>query len=317
LILSGLGFKLAAVPFHFYAPDVYQGASHTNAALLAAAPKIAGILAIIRLLVVGLPLSADLGWQLAMVLAVLTMTLGNVSALWQRSLRRLMAYSSIANAGYLLIGVSVGMWSTARGLAAGGLAATLVHLMVYILGSLGTFAALAVLGDGEEEVDEIDALAGLARSRPLVAGSLAVCLFSLAGIPPLAGFWGKLSLFGSALQVAQAAGNSPVAVWFAVLAVVGALNAAIAAAYYLRVVGVMFFRGTAYSPPRAASAGPMAVMLVCTMLLVGIGISPRQALRASQNAERGLPRLRAAVVVEGTSSPSRLADAGRYRAQND
>jgi NADH-quinone oxidoreductase subunit N len=305
LVLAGLGFKIAAVPFHFYAPDVYQGATPVNAGLLAVAPKLAGILAMIRLLTGALPQRADFAWQLAMMLAMLTMTLGNVCALWQQNVRRLMAYSSIAHAGYLLMGVSVGLWGAARGVSAGGVAATLVYLTVYALAALGTFAALAVLSDEERELNLVEGLSGLSRARPVVAGALAVCMFSLAGIPPLAGFWGKLSLLGSALRAASAAANGSEAVWFTALAVVGALNAAVAAAYYLRVIAVMYFRAPQQSWPQAAGIGPVAAMLICAALVLAIGLAPRETLRASQRSEQGLPRWRAAAAARGPSELGR------------
>jgi NADH-quinone oxidoreductase subunit N len=289
LVFSGLGFKIAAVPFHFYAPDVYQGANHLNAGLLAVAPKFAGILALVRILVVAMPHAADLAWQLSMLVALLTMTLGNVCALWQQNLRRMMAYSSIAHAGYLLIGIAAGFWGAAHGTNVGGVSAVLVYLSVYALASLGTFASLAVLSEEDRDVNGIDSLAGLGRARPVVATSLAICMFSLAGIPPLAGFWGKLFLFGSSLQAALATENSTVAGWFVVLAIVGALNAAIAAAYYLRVVSVMFFRSAEADLPRSAGVGPAAAMVICAVLLLAIGISPRQTIQASKLAETGLP----------------------------
>ena len=131
----------------------------------------------------------------------------------------------------------------------------LFYVLVYALATMGTFAALAYLGSARRDVNDVDELSGLARSQPLIAGALAVCMFSLAGLPPLAGFWGKLTLFGSAIQLAISA-PSGLAFWFTVLAVVGAVNAAIAAAYYLRIVAVMYFQPAA--EPVAASGGPTA-----------------------------------------------------------
>ena len=183
LVVAGLGFKIAAVPFHFYAPDVYQGTTNINAGLLAVAPKIAGILALIRLVLAIVPADVHVGWQLMWVLAIVTMTLGNVCALWQKNLRRLMAFSSIAHAGYMLIGLPVALASA----SSGGIGATLLYLVVYVLAALGVFAALAYLSDDQREVSSVSELAGLARSRPWVAAALAVCLFSLAGFRPWLG----------------------------------------------------------------------------------------------------------------------------------
>lgn len=296
LIVAGLGFKIAAVPFHFYAPDVYEGTSSANAGLLAVVPKIAGITALIRLVV---PLfgGTAFAWQLAVILAIATMTFGNICALWQSSLRRLLAYSSIAHSGYLLIGVAVALSTVSAELRAGGVAATVFYLAVYGLASLGSFAALTYLSSDRESVDRIDQLAGLNRSQPWVAGALAVCLFSLAGIPIFAGFWGKFALFTSALDVATtgpASGN--IALWFLVLAVVGALNAAIAAAYYLRVIAAMYFQPAADRLPAQGGIGSYASMFVATLLVILVGLLPRAGLLSARTAGE------ATVAVTSTST---------------
>jgi NADH-quinone oxidoreductase subunit N len=249
-VIAGLGFKIAAVPFHFYAPDVYQGTSNANAALLSVAPKIAGFAAITRLIVMVLGPGSDVAWQLMLVLAVVTMTLGNVCALWQQNIRRMMAYSSIAHAGYMLIGVAVASIPHPLALTLGGTAAMLFYLWAYALGALGFFAALASLGHEDQHVEFVDQLAGLSSRRPLTAAIAAVCLFSLAGIPPLIGFWGKLTLFSSALGVGLRQELGEASYWFLALAVIGALNAAIAAAYYLRLIAAMYFRS---APDRSDS----------------------------------------------------------------
>jgi NADH-quinone oxidoreductase subunit N len=187
-----------------------------------------------------------------------------------------MAYSSIAHGGYLLIGLAAAAaMSTAPATAIalqGGVAAMLFYVLVYCLATLGTFAALAYLGSSRREVNDVDELAGLARSQPLIAGALAVFMFSLAGLPPLAGFWGKLNLFTSAIQLALSPEGGRISLWFTVLAIVGALNAAIAAAYYLRIVAVMYFQQEAQAP--AAAGGPAAslatILLASLVVLAGI-----------------------------------------------
>lgn len=285
LIVAGLGFKIAAAPFHFYAPDVYQGATNTNAGLLAVAPKIAGVIALVRVAVIAMPMTASFAWQLALVLALLTMTIGNACALWQQNMRRLMAYSSIAHAGYMLIGVAVAMATSAPG----GISATLFYLLVYAFASLGTFAALASLGNDEHEVSRLEQLAGLGKSQPVVAGAIAVCMFSLAGIPPLAGFWGKFTLFTSAIRVATDTPTEGISVWFVILAVGGALNAAIAAAYYLRVVAVMYFQPTREEVARG-SGGARTAMVIASMVVLSLGVFPRTLFDATQRAERSVVR---------------------------
>ena len=153
---------------------------------------------------------------------------------------------------------------------------------------MGAFASLAYLGSSRREVNDVDELAGLARSQPLVAGALAVCLLSLAGLPPLAGFWGKLSLFGSAIQLATAPLDKGLPLWFTVLAAAGALNAAVAAAYYLRVIAVMFFNAPAQ--PLAAAGGRPAWLaaVVCSVLVVLSGALPGRLLESATKAEDAL-----------------------------
>lgn len=287
LVLAGLGFKIAAVPFHFYAPDVYQGTSNGNAALLAVVPKIAGVVALVRLVPLLLPVVGDFAWQATMVVALLTMTIGNVCALWQKNFRRLMAYSSIAHAGYMLIGLSVAVAAAQARDVAGeqlGLSALLFYLLVYAFASLGAFATVAWLGDEEREIDGVDELAGLVRSQPRAAAALAAFMFSLAGIPPLAGFWGKFTLFGSAISLAGGAESGSVRLWFTVLAIVAAINAAIAAAYYLRVIGVMFFQPSVARVPAAGGYGKLVTVTACTIAVVLIGVRPHWIVDPARQA---------------------------------
>lgn len=289
-LFAGLSFKIAAVPFHFYAPDVYQGTTNSNAALLSVAPKLAGFLALIRLVVVATEGVPSHSWRIALALAVLTMTTGNVLALWQDSLRRLLAYSSIAHAGYMLIGLAVALATTTRSNAAfDGTTALLFYLLLYAVATVGTFAVLICLGSKQHPVDHVDALAGLAwaeqsRSR-MLAWMLAAFMFSLAGIPPLAGFWGKLALFGGALGVQG--GEAGIRVWFTGLAVLGVVNAAIAAAYYLRIVGVMFFRMPLGKGPIAPKRpAPLTLAVICVLLVLAIGLIPAPWYDSASNAAR-------------------------------
>jgi NADH-quinone oxidoreductase subunit N len=283
LVVAGLGFKLAIAPLQFYAPDVYQGTTNLNAGLLAVAPKVAGVAGLVRLALVAMPAAADFGWQLALVLAVLTMTIGNVCALWQRNIRRLMAYSSIAHGGYLLIGLAAAAVGSD---AQGGIAAMLVYVAVYAVATMGTFTALAWLGSAHREVNTVEELAGLGKSHPAAAGAIALFMFSLAGIPPLAGFWGKLTLFGSAIEVAAAPSGGNLPWWFAVLAVVGVLNAAVAAAYYLRIVAVMYFQPAATPAQAAGGTGSLAATMACAALVVLLGVLPGPVIDSAREAER-------------------------------
>jgi NADH-quinone oxidoreductase subunit N len=295
-VLCGLGFKLAAVPFHFYAPDVYQGTTHINAGLLAVAPKAASILALIRLVVAVVPPDWAAGWRLLAVVAMASMTWGNVCALWQTDLRRLMAFSSIAHGGYMLIGLAVALASPATG----GIAATLLYLTVYVLAALGVFAALAYLSDDACDVRRVSELAGLARGRPWVAGVLAVCLFSLAGLPPLAGFWGKLTLFTGAIQVAWES-ESGTWGWFLALGLVGVVNAAIGAAYYLRVISAMYFTPPAASWAGRGGPGTALAMSVCGVLVLVGGLLPGFVLRTAELADPLRQQARTAVFTPVTT----------------
>ncbi|MBI1901337.1 MAG: NADH-quinone oxidoreductase subunit N [Planctomycetia bacterium] len=289
LIFVGLAFKIAAAPFHFYAPDVYQGTTHENAMLLAVLPKVAGIAALIRVTTLAMPLAAGTGWRIALFLAVVTMTVGNMTALWQKNVRRLLAYSSIAHAGYLLIGLAAGFAATLGPQGSRpeeGLGASVFYLVVYAFSTAGAFAALAYLGSPERQVDTVAELAGLGRTRPVSAAALAVFMFSLAGVPPLAGFWGKLSLFLSALDVRSSPGlGASRQTWFIVLAVIGALNAAVAATYYLRVVATMYFLPPA-KEPRAEGGGAVRTaggLCLVAVLLIGLLLGP-MLIQATQDA---------------------------------
>jgi NADH-quinone oxidoreductase subunit N len=332
LLVAGLGFRLTVAPWQFYAPDVYQGTTSVNALLLAVAPKLVGVTALIRLLLVALPAGTGLVWQLALVLALVTMTLGNVAALWQRHLRRLMAYSAIAHGGYLLIGLAAaaaaaslqrpgmsgqaGEMSQAGVFAAtGGAAAMVLYVLVYGLATAGFFAALVHLGSLRREVQHVEELAGLARTDPLLAAAVAVLLLSLAGLPPLAGFWGKLQLFLSAVGQASADHTATPAIgrWFALLAMVGVLNAAIAAAYYLRVVAVMYFQPPVAAP--AAEGGRLARLgtLGCALLVLVLGAWPGGLMQLAMQAEQGLAKSQPVSAQQQTPGAAVLADRGAAR----
>jgi len=289
LVIAGLGFKLTIAPLQFYAPDVYQGTTSANAGLLAVAPKIAAIVGLLRLVIVAMPPVAEFAWQLALVLAILTMTIGNVCALWQRNVRRLMAYSSIAHGGYLLIGLATAAAATAatQGAYRGGITAMLFYVFVYALATMGTFAALAYLSSSRRDLNDVDELAGLGRSQPLVAGALAIFMFSLAGLPPLAGFWGKFNLFASAVEFATSA-PSRLALWFAILAIAGALNAAIAAAYYLRIVAVMYFQNEKQPHLPAGGATARFAAVLCAALVIAVGAWPGGTLDIAIQSESTL-----------------------------
>jgi NADH-quinone oxidoreductase subunit N len=205
-----------------------------------------------------------------------------------------MAYSSIAHGGYLLIGLAVAAAATAAGAGTfrGGVTAMLFYVFVYSLATMGTFAALAYLSTARRDVNDVDELAGLARSQPLVAGALALFMFSLAGLPPLAGFWGKFNLFASAIDLATSAPKG-LAMWFAILAVAGALNAAIAAAYYLRIVAVMYFQPQTQPPVASGGLPARLAVVLCALFVVAVGAWPGRFIGVAIESETTLqPRAR-------------------------
>jgi NADH-quinone oxidoreductase subunit N len=277
MIAAGLGFRITAVPFHFYAPDVYQGTSLSNAALLAFIPKVAGFTALIRLL--GFINAGEndsglvLGEQSPMlfyILAAVTMSIGNLLALLQNNLKRLLAYSSVAHAGYMLMGLSIAPMLYRDSLP-GGIDAILFYLVAYGAMTIGAFAVLAALNRPERPVETVDDLAGLSRTHPLLATMMAVCLFSLIGMPLTAGFVGKFLLFLGAIMPTLE--GYP---WmFRVLALVGALNAAVGGWYYLRILAVMFLRTPvkALEPSRSRSA--CAAVVICAVLTLLFGVYPK------------------------------------------
>jgi NADH-quinone oxidoreductase subunit N len=245
-----------------------------------------------------MPNIAELTWQLLLVISVASMTVGNVCALWQNNMRRLMAFSSIAHAGYFLIGIVVAVGGDSRA-DGNGVGAATFYVIVYSLASLGVFAALAYLGGIEREVDGVDDLAGLGKTQPLAAASMTICLVSLAGIPPLAGFWGKLTLFSGAIQAASAAESG---VWFVVLASLGAINAAIAVAYYLRVVAAMYFAAPKREFGCEGGWGAQAAMVAAALMVLGIGFLPGGVMNATRRAEQSVQRPPATALPQATAA---------------
>ena len=221
-ILSGLAFKVSAVPFHMWTPDVYEGAPTPITAFFSVAPKIAALALFIRVMTGPFgPLVAE--WQQIIVfISVASMLLGAFAAINQRNIKRLMAYSSIGHVGYALIGLAVGNEAGIRGM--------LIYLAIYLVMNIGTFACILCMRRGDRMVEGIDDLAGLGKTHPLVALALAVFMFSMAGIPPLAGFFGKFYIFLPAIESG-----------FYTLAVIGVLSSVVAAFYYLRIVQIVYF----------------------------------------------------------------------------
>jgi NADH-quinone oxidoreductase subunit N len=273
-VLAGLCFKVAAVPLHFYAPDVYQGSPMVIAAALAWVPKAAGFLAIVRTLTAvfggkeGEPILQK-AIMLSWIVAAATMILGNFMALLQDDLKRLLAYSSIAHAGYMMIGVTAAFANDRRGMGSYyGSGSVFFYLVVYALMTLGAFGGFLALRKQGRGVESVDDLAGLGWRLPWPAVALSICLLSLAGIPPLAGFWGKFELFGSILA---AAGRDDSGSLLA-LAIIGVVSAAAGAYYYLRLVIVMYFR-TSRESVEIRGGWPVALAVAaCAGLTVILGL---------------------------------------------
>jgi NADH-quinone oxidoreductase subunit N len=270
LLIVGFGFKVAAVPFHMWTPDAYEGAPTTVTGYMSAGAKAAGFAALLRVLLVAFPpLLAEwrpvLSW-----IAVLTMTVGNVTALLQNNVKRMLAYSSIAHAGYLLIAVVAG------GLEGGS--AALFYLAVYSLMNLGAFGVLALLGRGGEERVTIQDLAGLGSKSPVLALAMTVFMLSLGGIPPTAGFMGKVYLF----SVAVKAGLIP-------LVVIGVLNSVVSVFYYLRVTVAMYMQEPAGEPVEVSWAPSAAIAVIVTLgLTLWWGVQAQDLLTQAQRSILGL-----------------------------
>jgi NADH-quinone oxidoreductase subunit N len=282
-VVAGLGFRITAVPFHFYAPDVYQGTSTGAAALLAVIPKIAGFAALIRVLGLVGPLSGEpalaLDYHVALllwILAAITMTLGNVIALWQDNLQRILAYSSIAHAGYMLVGLTTAPILFAQPSTAGGVPAVLFYLVAYGAMTFGVFGAISLLSSPSRRVETVDDLAGLSRTHPGAALVLSIFLFSLIGLPLTAGFVGKFMLLFGAVEVPQPLYWS--------LAVVMAVNAAIGAYYYLRIIGAMYLRGALRPLDQPRSLAGRIAIGMCVILTLVFGVYPNPLQRMAQAA---------------------------------
>lgn len=284
MIVAGLGFRITAFPFHFYAPDVYQGAPLSVVTLLSFVPKVAGFVALLRLFgAVNSATAIDYSFtqqytMLLWILAAVSMTAGNVLALMQKNLRRMLAYSGVANAGYMLIGLAALPFQAngATDIVNGG-DAMLFYLIAYGAMTVGLFAAFVCLGRANHEVHVIDDLAGMYESNPRMAILLAIFLFSMIGLPLTGGFVGKFYLFLSALAVRA---PSPMGNLYQVLVVVAALNATVAAYYYMRVVSAMFLRGSFQPPVRLTWSPVLVVTIICAILTVLLGIFPSPLLNA-------------------------------------
>lgn len=284
MLLGGLGFKVAAVPFHMWAPDVYEGAPTPITGFMAAAVKAAAFAAVLRVFSYGFG-HADLvfganGWSsIVAIIAALTMVLGNLTALWQQNVKRMLAYSSIAHAGYLLIGVIA---AGNPAVSAEARSAVVFYLWAYTFTTIGAFGVIAWIGQHEDrERVNVDDWAGLGRRRPAMALAMTIFLLSLAGVPPTAGFFGKFFLFKAALA------NSGL-IWLVVL---GLLTSVVSVFYYLRLIVAMYFKDAPEDDPELQpmpSTMSKVAIFVATLFVLGVGLYPTTLWKHAAKALMGI-----------------------------
>lgn len=268
-ILAGLSFKISAVPFHMWTPDVYEGAPTSVTALFAIVPKLAALGLIARLVFEAFP-AAQADWtQILWLLSLLSMAVGAFAGLVQKNIKRLLAYSSIGNMGYALIGIIAG--------TSQGVGSMIVYMAIYMMMTAGTFGVVLTMRRDGHAVKKIDDLAGLSRNSPWMAYTLALLMFSMSGIPPLAGFFGKFLVFKAA-----------VASGFYVLAVLGVLTSVVAAYYYIKIIKVMFFDEPADTFDDDVGFARRTVIFISLFFTVMFIISPSSLIEISMRAAASL-----------------------------
>jgi NADH-quinone oxidoreductase subunit N len=303
LSIGGLAFKIAAVPLHFYAPDVYAGAGTPITAALGFIPKLAGFVALTKLL-------AAVGWDWAAmpgvywmlwIMAAATMVLGNVLALLQTNVKRMLAYSSIAHTGYMLVAILIGPSPDGDPLG-DGVAAMLFYITAYGVMNLGAFAVLAyVCREDGSEVEDLDDLAGLWRREPAAAGALIVCAFSLLGMPPTVGFFGKVYIFIAAFSLPP---DHYQAMSMTVLAILGVLTSAVGAAYYLRIISASLIGEPVRAVRATLNPALQLGMTLCWLIVLAAGIFPQWLYTRSLQATHSVRETRALVQTPPEPGPT-------------
>jgi len=268
-VLAGLAFKVSAVPFHMWTPDVYEGAPTPVTAFFAVAPKIAALGLFVRVMVGPFGSLISEWQQIVVFVSVASMILGAFAAVNQTNIKRLMAYSSIGHVGYALIGLAVGNEVGVRGI--------LIYLAIYLVMNVGAFACILAMKRGDRMVEEISDLAGFSKSHPMMAAALAVFMFSMAGIPPLAGFFGKFYIFLAAID-AHLYG----------LAVIGVLTSVVGAFYYIRIIRVMYFDEAGEALDRPVERPIGLVVTLAGFLIVMFFIYPAPVLDSAAAAAAAL-----------------------------
>ncbi len=268
-LVAGLAFKISAAPFHMWTPDVYEGAPTSVTALFAIVPKLAAMALLIRVFYEPFIGLQEMWVQLVWILAVISMIVGAFAALTQENIKRLLAYSSVGNMGYVLIGLIVG--------GTDGLGATLYYFVIYMAMTAGTFGIIMSLRRDGAGLEKIENLEGLSKTHPVSAYALAILMFSMSGIPPLAGFFGKLFIFQTAITGG-----------FYYLAVIGVVTSVIAAFYYLRIIKVMFFDDSVEKLEHEPNIPRDAVIMLSIATVLGLIFMPEPLLLLTQSATTSL-----------------------------
>ncbi|MGO4673078.1 NADH-quinone oxidoreductase subunit NuoN [Bosea sp. 2YAB26] len=267
-VAAGLAFKISAVPFHMWTPDVYEGAPTPVAAFFATAPKMAAMAMMVRIFVGAFPGALHEWQQIIIFMSIASMALGAFAAIGQRNIKRLLAYSSIANMGYALVGLATG--------TAAGVQGVMTYMAIYLATTLAAFACVLLMRRNGKPVEDISELAGLSRTNPWMAFALAMMMFSLAGIPPLAGFWAKFYVFYAAIDAKLYA-----------LAVIGVVTSVVGAYYYLRVIKVMYF-DEAKPAFEKGDIGVRGVLLVSTLFVLMLSFVPAPLFDSAAAAAKSL-----------------------------
>ncbi|KQU50900.1 NADH:ubiquinone oxidoreductase subunit N [Bosea sp. Leaf344] len=267
-ISAGIAFKISAVPFHMWTPDVYEGAPTPVAAFFAAAPKMAAMAMMTRIFISAFPGALHEWQQIVIFISIASMALGAFAAIGQTNIKRLLAYSSIANMGYALVGLAAG--------TASGVQGVMVYMAIYLATTLGAFACVLMMRRDGKAVEEIGELAGLSRTNPWMAFALSMMMFSLAGIPPLAGFWAKFYVFLAAIDAK-----------LYTLAVVGVVTSVIGAYYYLRLVKIIYFDEAKPAFERG-DVGTRAVLLVSAIFVLVLSLVPAPLFDSAAAAAKSL-----------------------------
>jgi NADH-quinone oxidoreductase subunit N len=268
-VLTGLAFKVSAAPFHMWAPDVYEGAPTPVTAFFAAAPKVAAIALLTRVLIEPFGHLTAQWHQVLVATAVLSMLIGSFAAIMQTNIKRLMAYSSIGHVGYALVGLAAGNQDGVRGV--------LIYMALYVAMNIGAFAVILSMKAKGLMLEQIKDFAGLSKTNPMLAATMAIFMFSMAGIPPMAGFFGKLYVFLAAIEVQDYT-----------LAVIGVLTSVVGAFYYLRIVKIMYFDEPLVVVDKVEDDGMTGILVVTSLFTLLFFVAPAPILNSAAAAAAAL-----------------------------